>query len=125
TSPKWTPPTLPGRAPPDLSGAARLRPGATRRDGPAMSSRDPAVPSSSPRPDPGSGSTAAAGQLVARNVFALIASQFVTTPVSMVVNAMLARSLGATSFGAVYFATTTLTLAFLVVEWGGGNQISA
>jgi O-antigen/teichoic acid export membrane protein len=58
-------------------------------------------------------------------MFALVASQFVTTPVSMVVNAMLARSLGASSFGAVYLATTTLALAFLVVEWGGGNQISA
>ena len=68
---------------------------------------------------------AAAGKLVGRNMFALVASQFVTTPVSMVVNAMLARSLGASNFGAIYLATTVLTLAFLFVEWGGYSQVAA
>src|SRR5262245_25562316 len=69
--------------------------------------------------------TAQAGRLVGRNMFALVASQFVTTPVSMVVNAMLARSLGASNFGAIYLATTVLTVAFLFVEWGGYSQVAA
>ena len=68
---------------------------------------------------------AVAGRLVGRNAFALVASQFVTTPVSMVVNAMLARRLGASNFGAVYLATTVLTLAFLFVEWGGTTLVAA
>jgi O-antigen/teichoic acid export membrane protein len=59
-----------------------------------------------------------AGRLVARNMLALVFSQFVTTPVSIVVNAVLARSLGATDFGIIYFANTTLLVAFLFVEWG-------
>lgn len=61
---------------------------------------------------------ARAGSLVARNMLALVFSQFVTTPVSMVVNAVLARSLGAADFGIIYFANTTLLVAFLFVEWG-------
>lgn len=68
---------------------------------------------------------AAVGRLVGRNTLALVASQFVTTPVSMVVNALLARKLGASNFGAVYLATTVLTLAFLFVEWGGTTQVAA
>jgi len=56
--------------------------------------------------------------LVARNMLSLVFSQFVTTPVSIVVNAVLARSLGATDFGIIYFANTTLLVAFLFVEWG-------
>ncbi len=59
-----------------------------------------------------------AGGLVARNMLALVFSQFITTPVSMVVNAILARSLGAADFGVIYFANTTLLVAFLLVEWG-------
>jgi len=59
-----------------------------------------------------------AGGLVARNMLALVFSQFITTPVSMVVNAVLARSLGAADFGIIYFANTTLLVAFLLVEWG-------
>src|SRR6266852_7057287 len=59
-----------------------------------------------------------ASGLVARNMLALVFSQFVTTPVSMVVNAVLARSLGAADFGVIYFANTALLVAFLFVEWG-------
>jgi O-antigen/teichoic acid export membrane protein len=66
-------------------------------------------------PPPSSGNSG----LVARNTLALVLSQFVTTPVSMIVNAILARSLGATDFGIIYFATTSLLVAFLFVEWGG------
>jgi O-antigen/teichoic acid export membrane protein len=77
---------------------------------------------------PSSGATAPerenTGRLVG-NVLALTASQFITTPVSMVVNALLARKLGASNFGAIYLAMTVLTLVFLFVEWGGTTQIAA
>jgi O-antigen/teichoic acid export membrane protein len=58
-------------------------------------------------------------------MMALVFSQFITTPVSIVVNAVLARSLGASDFGAIYLATTVLTVAFLLVEWGGQSQVVA
>src|ERR1700730_13050628 len=63
--------------------------------------------------------------VVGANMRALIASQFATTPLSMVVNALLARSLGAGDFGAVYLATTVLTLLFLFEEWGGQSLVAA
>jgi len=62
--------------------------------------------------------------LVARNMLALVFSQFVTTPVSMVVNAVLARSLGAADFGIIYFANTSLLVAFLFVEFGGPHFLA-
>src|SRR2546430_3129086 len=65
-----------------------------------------------------------ASRLVARNTMALVFSQFITPPVSIVVNAMLARSLGASDFGAIYLATTVLTVGFLLVEWGGQSQVA-
>jgi len=65
------------------------------------------------------------GRLVGRNMLALVASQFVTTPISMVVNALMGRALGAVDFGAIYLATTILTTAFLVVEWGAYGQVAA
>ena len=71
-----------------------------------------------PAPVAEGGAPARAGALVARNMLALVFSQFITTPVSMVVNAVLARSLGAADFGIIYFANTTLLVAFLFVEWG-------
>jgi len=71
-----------------------------------------------PAPVAEGGAPRRAGALVARNMLALVFSQFITTPVSMVVNAVLARSLGAADFGVIYFANTTLLVAFLFVEWG-------
>lgn len=68
-------------------------------------------------------STVQATRLVAMNTIALVLSQFVTTPVSIAVNAMLARKLGATDFGAIYLATTVLTVGYLVVEWGGQSKV--
>lgn len=82
-------------------------------------------PATSVAPETGIPDRTSAGKLVGRNALALVASQFVTTPVSMVVNALLARRLGASNFGAVYLATTVLTLAFLLVEWGGTTQVAA
>ena len=55
----------------------------------------------------------------------LVLSQFVTTPLSMLVNAVLARTLGAGDFGTIYLATTMVSLGFLFVEWGQGATIAA
>ncbi|MCC7126228.1 MAG: oligosaccharide flippase family protein [Acidobacteria bacterium] len=66
-----------------------------------------------------------AGHIVGRNMLALVIAQFITTPVSLVVNAALARKLGASDFGAIYFATTALGVWFLFVEWGGHAQVAA
>lgn len=66
-----------------------------------------------------------ASRLVARNMAALVFSQFITTPVSILVNALLARRLGASDFGAIYLAGTVLTVGFLIVEWGGQAQVAA
>src|SRR6266446_1825947 len=79
--------------------------------GPAGTEPERTAPLETPAP-------ARAGGLVARNMLALVFSQFVTTPVSIVVNAVLARSLGAADFGVIYFANTVLLVAFLFVEWG-------
>jgi O-antigen/teichoic acid export membrane protein len=89
------------------------------KSGGAMSRADAGGQKPPDAPPPQGGSRAHAGGLVARNTLALVFSQFVTTPVSIVVNAVLARSLGAADFGVIYFANTTLLVAFLFIEWGG------
>lgn len=58
-------------------------------------------------------------------MLALVFSQLITTPVSMVVQALIARRLGAGPFGAIYFATTALGVWYLFVEWGGHAQVAA
>ena len=62
---------------------------------------------------------------VTTGLIALVASRLVTTPVSIVVSAVLARSLGAPDFGAIYLANTGLTLIFLFVDFGTSPQIAA
>lgn len=66
-----------------------------------------------------------AGHIVGRGMLALVFSQLITTPVSMVVQALIARRLGAGPFGAIYFATATLGVWYLFVEWGGHAQVAA
>ena len=58
-------------------------------------------------------------------MLALVFSQLITTPVSMAVQALVARRLGAETFGAIYFATTALGVWYLLVEWGGHSQVAA
>jgi len=48
----------------------------------------------------------------------MIASQLLTTPLSMLVSAVLGRRLGAADFGALYLAQTAVGVGFLVVDWG-------
>ena len=66
-----------------------------------------------------------AGHIVGRGMLALVFSQLITTPISIVVNALLARTLGASDFGAIYFAITALGVWYLFVEWGAHALISA
>lgn len=66
-----------------------------------------------------------AGHIVGRGMLALVLSQLITTPVSMTVQALIARRLGAGPFGAIYFATAALGVWLLVVEWGGHAQVAA
>lgn len=58
-------------------------------------------------------------------MLALVFSQLVTTPVSIVVQALIARQLGAGPFGAIYFATAVVGVWYLFVEWGGHAQVAA
>lgn len=55
---------------------------------------------------------------VKRNALHLVSGQVVMTALSMIATAVIGRRLGATDFGALYLCITTVTFAFLFVEWG-------
>ena len=66
-----------------------------------------------------------ASKLVGRNAMALVASP-VHHDAGVHGGQRFSRGGSApTTSGAVYFATTVLTLAFLLVEWGGTTQVAA
>lgn len=54
----------------------------------------------------------------------MVGSQLLTTPVSMLASAVLARRLGPPDFGAFYLAQTGVVLAFLLAEWGQSTVIA-
>ena len=62
--------------------------------------------------------TAAPGGSVARNAFHLVLGQVATTALAIVFSATLGRKLGAADFGLYFLVTTTVTFAYVVVEWG-------
>lgn len=62
---------------------------------------------------------------VFRNASLLVLAQALTTPISVAVNAIAARVLGAKDFGYLYQALTFSSFAFLFVEWGQANVIMA
>jgi O-antigen/teichoic acid export membrane protein len=62
---------------------------------------------------------------VYRNTIQLVFSQVVSVPVSIALNAFLARYLGAADFGQIYLATTFASLAFLLVDWGQISTLPA
>lgn len=70
---------------------------------------------------------AAGGALrtVTRGLVALIASRLVKIPITIAINAALARRLGAGDFGAIYLASTGLAVAFLLVDFGTSAQAAA
>ena len=78
---------------------------------------------------PGSPAAGSAGEQpdhsrVARGLISLVISQLLQMPLSMLVNAVLARKLGPQDFGAIYLASTTVGVGFLFVEWGQSTSIA-
>ena len=64
-------------------------------------------------------------RLVARNTLTLILSQFVTGPLSLLVNAVMGRHLGPEDFGLLYLLFTTTSLVFMVVDWGQAATLTS
>ncbi|HYQ03512.1 MAG TPA: oligosaccharide flippase family protein [Polyangiaceae bacterium] len=75
-----------------------------------------------PEQSPSNGSLA---RLVAKNAFYLTVSQALTVPIAIVVNATLARYLGAADFGFLYLASTLSGFGFLLVNWGHESALPA
>lgn len=63
-------------------------------------------------------------RLVLRNTLYLVAAQVIAVPLSVLVNAVVARTLGPTEFGHLYLATTFASFAFLFVEWGQSGTLT-
>ena len=65
------------------------------------------------------------GKILVRNTLYLTVAQALTMPLSMVVNAAMARFLGPLEFGYLYLATTIATFGALAVEWGHHGALPA
>lgn len=63
-------------------------------------------------------------RLVLRNTLYLVAAQIIAVPLSVLVNAIVARTLGPSEFGHLYLATTFASFAFLFVEWGQSGTLT-
>jgi O-antigen/teichoic acid export membrane protein len=61
---------------------------------------------------------------VARGTLFLVVAQFLTTPISIVLNMILTRRLGAEEFGTLFLAGNLTGLAFLFVDWGQTQSIA-
>lgn len=64
-------------------------------------------------------------RVVWRNTLILVFAQLAGAPLSMLINAVMGRYLGADGVGDYYLATTIAGFAFLVVEWGQGGTMPA
>ena len=62
---------------------------------------------------------------VFRSAGLVVAARVIAAPVSILVNAVAARALGAGDFGLLYQALTFSTFTFLFVEWGQPNVLMA
>lgn len=87
-----------------------------------MSGQEPSLPLSPIGPPTRRSAPEETGQVLRSTAF-LVAAQLVSTPLSMVVNAVLARHLGAADFGTLYFATSVVSLSFLLVDWGQSSAL--
>lgn len=67
---------------------------------------------------------AAPGQRIFHNAALLVAAQLLATPISVFVNALLARYLGPAEFGYSYLALTFASFGFLLVDWGQATLLS-
>jgi O-antigen/teichoic acid export membrane protein len=79
------------------------------------------APSAAASPPPARG----AGALVAGNTAILMLAQVLATPLSMVMNMVVAQKLGPLIFGQFYLATTAVGFGFLFVDWGLGAVVPA
>ena len=70
-------------------------------------------------------SASTAQHIVLRNVLILVVAQALTTPLSVLTNAVMGRYIGPEDFGHLYLAMTTASCAFLFVEWGTGGTLPA
>ena len=61
--------------------------------------------------------------LVLRNAIILVGAQVLGTPLSIFMNAVLGRYLGAADFGRIYLMTTFCQLGFLFVDWGQNDLL--
>jgi O-antigen/teichoic acid export membrane protein len=59
-----------------------------------------------------------------RNTLFVVAAQVVVTPLTIVLNGIIARKLGPAEYGQLYLATTLAALAFLFVEWGHSGALT-
>jgi O-antigen/teichoic acid export membrane protein len=63
--------------------------------------------------------------LVLRNALLLVVGQALAMPLSIVVNAVVGRYIGAAEFGYLYVASTYMTFGFLFVDWGQNGTLPA
>jgi O-antigen/teichoic acid export membrane protein len=61
---------------------------------------------------------------LARNALYLGIGQVVTTVTTMLLSAVLARTLGATEFGLLYVLTSIANFAYVFVDWGHGTYVT-
>ena len=63
--------------------------------------------------------------LVLRNALYLVGAQAVAMPLSILINVLMARYLGAAQFGHFYLAGTFVAFGFLFVSWGQNGTLPA
>ena len=63
--------------------------------------------------------------LVLRNALLLVFGQALAMPLSILVNAVVGRYIGAEEFGYLYVASTYMTFGFLFVDWGQSGTLPA
>jgi len=64
-------------------------------------------------------------RLVARNTMIMMAAQALGVPLQIVVNAVMARTVGPEEYGIFYVLTTFASLAFMIVDWGQNGILPA
>lgn len=62
---------------------------------------------------------------VLRNTLLLVGAQFLGMPLTILLNAVMGRYLGAADFGYLYLATTLTAFGFLFVDWGHAGVLPA
>ena len=70
------------------------------------------------------GAAAASRAGLARNVFHLGIGQVLTTVLTMMLNAAIARTLGASDFGLLYLLQSITNFAYVFVDWGHGPYVT-